>query len=203
MEKCRPAANCRNRKASSAGKCRQCPEYHLPAYGWFPPDHFAKALAEIQTKIRNIYSGRANRGRSGGLRDSDGASRFGEPSGSGVPAETVVPQPAEEEISAKIPAGIEPQQAPPADPAKPAVAVPAGSEIPVEADDRHIQQANPIMEEAAPGYSNRQQPMDSCLRKNWKNFWIISRTMPKMKSLLRHLPKINIQQIQCQPFRTG
>lgn len=72
------------------------------------------------------------------------------PSGSGVPAETVVPQPAEE-ISAKIPAGMEPQQAPPADPAKPAVADPAGSEIPVEADGRHIQQANPIMEEAAPG----------------------------------------------------
>lgn len=72
------------------------------------------------------------------------------PSGSGVPAETVVPQSAEE-ISAKIPAGIEPQQAPPADPAKPAGAVPAGSEIPVEADDRHIQQTNPIMEEAAPG----------------------------------------------------
>ena len=66
------------------------------------------------------------------------------PSGSGVPAETVVPQPAEE-IGAKIPAGMEPQQAPPADPAKPAVA------DPVEADDRHIQQANPIMEEAAPG----------------------------------------------------
>lgn len=72
------------------------------------------------------------------------------PSGSGVPAETVVPQPAEE-ISAKIPAGMEPQQAPPADPAKPAGADPAGSEIPVEADGRHIQQANPIMEEAAPG----------------------------------------------------
>lgn len=72
------------------------------------------------------------------------------PSGSRVPAETVVPQPAEE-IGAKIPAGMEPQQAPPADPAKPAGAVPAGSEIPVEADDRHIQQANPIMEEAAPG----------------------------------------------------
>ena len=71
------------------------------------------------------------------------------PSGSGVPAETVVPQPAEE-IGAKIPAGIEPQQAPPADPAKPAVADPAGSEIPVEADGRHIQQANPITEEAAP-----------------------------------------------------
>lgn len=66
------------------------------------------------------------------------------PSGSGVPAETVVPQPAEE-ISAKIPAGMEPQQAPPADPAKPAEADPA------EADGRHIQQANPIMEEAAPG----------------------------------------------------
>ena len=72
------------------------------------------------------------------------------PSGSGVPAETVVPQPAEE-IGAKIPAGMESQQAPPADPAKPAGAVPAGSEIPVEADGRHIQQANPIMEEAAPG----------------------------------------------------
>lgn len=72
------------------------------------------------------------------------------PSGSGVPAETVVPQPAEE-IGAKIPAGMESQQAPPADPAKPAGAAPAGSEIPVEADDRHIQQANPIMEEAAPG----------------------------------------------------
>lgn len=72
------------------------------------------------------------------------------PSGSRVPAETVVPQPAEE-IGAKIPAGMEPQQAPPADPAKPAVADPAGSEIPVEADGRHIQQANPIMEEAAPG----------------------------------------------------
>lgn len=72
------------------------------------------------------------------------------PSGSGVPAETVVPQPAEE-IGAKIPAGMEPQQAPPADPAKPAEADPAGSEIPVEADGRHIQQANPIMAEAAPG----------------------------------------------------
>ena len=72
------------------------------------------------------------------------------PSGSGGPAEAVVPQPAEE-IGAKIPAGMESQQAPPADPAKPAGAVPAGSEIPVEADDRHIQQANPIMEEAAPG----------------------------------------------------
>lgn len=73
-----------------------------------------------------------------------------DPAGSGVPAETVVPQPAEE-IGAKIPAGMEPQQAPPADPAKPAAADPAGSEIPVEADGRHIQQANPIMEEAAPG----------------------------------------------------
>lgn len=66
------------------------------------------------------------------------------PSGSRVPAETVVPRPAEE-IGAKIPAGMEPQQAPPADPAEPAVA------DPVEADGRHIQQANPIMEEAAPG----------------------------------------------------
>ena len=66
------------------------------------------------------------------------------PSGSGVPAETVVPQPAEE-IGAKIPAGMEPQQVPPADPAKPAAADPA------EADGRHIQQANPVTEEAAPG----------------------------------------------------
>lgn len=66
------------------------------------------------------------------------------PSSSRVPAETVVPQPAEE-IGAKIPAGMEPQQAPPADPAEPAVA------DPVEADGRHIQQANPITEEAAPG----------------------------------------------------
>ena len=68
FEKYRPAATCRNRKASSTGKCRQFPEYHLPAYGWFPPDHFAKALTEIQTKIRNIYAGRANRGRSGELK---------------------------------------------------------------------------------------------------------------------------------------
>ena len=67
-----------------------------------------------------------------------------DPAGSGIPAETVVPQPAEE-IGAKIPAGMEPQQAPPADPAEPAVA------DPVEADGRHIQQANPITEEAAPG----------------------------------------------------
>lgn len=36
-------------------------------------------------------------------------------------------------------------------PAEPTGADPAGSEIPVEADGRHIQQANPIMEEAAPG----------------------------------------------------
>ena len=59
-----------------------------------------------------------------------------DPAGSGIPAETVVPQPAEE-IGAKIPAGMEPQQAPPADPAEPAVA------DSVEADGRHIQQANP------------------------------------------------------------
>lgn len=36
-------------------------------------------------------------------------------------------------------------------PAEPTGADPADSEIPVEADGRHIQQANPIMEEAAPG----------------------------------------------------
>ncbi|MFR8266884.1 MAG: Ltp family lipoprotein [Clostridia bacterium] len=66
------------------------------------------------------------------------------PSSSEIPTEPVVPQPAEE-IGAKIPAGMEPQQAPPADHAEPAVA------DPVEADGRHIQQANPITEEAAPG----------------------------------------------------
>ena len=102
-----------------------------------------------------------------------------DPASSGIPTETVVPQPAEE-IGAKIPAGMEPQQAPPADdPAKPAAAdpveadgrhiqqaIPAGMEPqqappadpakpaaadPVEADGRHIQQANPVTEEAAPG----------------------------------------------------
>lgn len=36
-------------------------------------------------------------------------------------------------------------------PAEPTGADPASSEIPVETDGRHIQQANPIMEEAAPG----------------------------------------------------
>ena len=94
------------------------------------------------------------------------------PSGSGVPAETVVPQPAEE-MSAKKPFRQEwslsklRQQIL----RKPAGAVPAGSEeIPVEADGRHIQQANPIMEEAAPGSETRQQPMDSCLRKNCEEF---------------------------------
>ena len=72
------------------------------------------------------------------------------PSGSGVPAETVVPQPAEE-IGAKIPAGMEPQQAPPADPAEPTDPAKPAVADPVEADGRHIQQANPITEEAAPG----------------------------------------------------
>ena len=46
------------------------------------------------------------------------------PSGSGVPTEPVAPQPAEE-IGAKIPAGMEPQQAPPAAPAEPEVTAPA------------------------------------------------------------------------------
>ena len=53
------------------------------------------------------------------------------PSGSGVPAETVVPQPAEE-IGAKIPAGMEPQQVPPAAPAEPEATDPAGSGVPTE-----------------------------------------------------------------------
>ena len=46
------------------------------------------------------------------------------PAGSGIPTEPVAPQPAEE-IGAKIPAGMEPQQAPPAAPAEPAVIEPA------------------------------------------------------------------------------
>ena len=46
------------------------------------------------------------------------------PAGSGIPAEPVAPQQAEE-IDAKIPAGMEPQQAPPAAPAEPEVTAPA------------------------------------------------------------------------------
>ena len=84
------------------------------------------------------------------------------PSGSGVPAEPAAPQSAEE-IGAKIPAGMEPQQAPPAAPAEPAVTAPASSEIPTEPvapqpSSSEIptksvapQQATPITEEAAPG----------------------------------------------------
>ena len=70
------------------------------------------------------------------------------PSGSGVPTEPIAPQSAEE-IGAKIPAGMEPQQAPPAAPAEPEGADPAGSGIPTE--PVAPQQANPITEEAAPG----------------------------------------------------
>ena len=47
-----------------------------------------------------------------------------DPAGSGIPTEPVAPQQAEE-IGAKIPAGMEPQQAPPAAPAEPAVIEPA------------------------------------------------------------------------------
>ena len=84
------------------------------------------------------------------------------PSGSGVPTEPVAPQPAEE-IGAKIPAGMEPQQAPPAAPAEPEVTAPSGSGIPTEPEVTKPsgseiptepvapQQANPITEEAAPG----------------------------------------------------
>ena len=54
-----------------------------------------------------------------------------DPAGSGVPTEPAAPQSAEE-IGAKIPAGMEPQQAPPAAPAEPEVTAPAGSEIPTE-----------------------------------------------------------------------
>ena len=85
-----------------------------------------------------------------------------DPAGSGVPTEPVVPQPAEE-ISAKIPAGMEPQQAPPAAPAELEATDPAGSEIPSEpivsqpssseipTEPVAPQPANPITEEAAPG----------------------------------------------------
>ena len=77
-----------------------------------------------------------------------------DPAGSGIPTEPVAPQSAEE-IGAKIPAGMEPQQAPPAAPAgsgiptEPVVSKPAGSGIPTE--PVAPQQANPITEEAAPG----------------------------------------------------
>ena len=54
-----------------------------------------------------------------------------DPAGSGVPTEPAAPQSAEE-IGAKIPAGMEPQQAPPAAPAEPEVTAPAGSGIPTE-----------------------------------------------------------------------
>ena len=85
-----------------------------------------------------------------------------DPAGSGVPTEPAAPQSAEE-IGAKIPAGMEPQQAPPAAPAEPEVTVPAGSGVPTEpvvskpvgsgipAEPVAPQQANPITEEAAPG----------------------------------------------------
>ena len=54
-----------------------------------------------------------------------------DPAGSGVPTEPAAPQSAEE-IGAKIPAGMEPQQAPPAAPAEPEVTDPAGSGVPTE-----------------------------------------------------------------------
>ena len=85
-----------------------------------------------------------------------------DPAGSGIPTEPVVSQQAEE-IGAKIPAGMEPQQAPPAAPAEPEVTAPAGSGVPTEpvvskpagsgipTEPVAPQQANPIAEEAAPG----------------------------------------------------
>lgn len=84
------------------------------------------------------------------------------PAGSGVPTEPIAPHPAEE-IGAKVPAGMEPQQAPPAAPAEPEATAPAGSGVPTEpvvskpagsgipAEPVAPQQANPITEEAAPG----------------------------------------------------
>ena len=77
-----------------------------------------------------------------------------DPAGSGIPTDPIAPQPAEE-IGAKIPAGMEPQQAPPAAPAgsgvptEPVVSKPVGSGVPTE--PVAPQQANPITEEAAPG----------------------------------------------------
>ena len=99
-----------------------------------------------------------------------------DPSGSGIPTEPIAPQSAEE-IGAKVPAGMEPQQAPPAAPAEPEVTAPAGSGVPTEpvvskpagsgipaepvvsdpagsgipTEPVAPQQANPITEEAAPG----------------------------------------------------
>lgn len=99
-----------------------------------------------------------------------------DPAGSGIPTEPIAPQQAEE-IGAKIPAGMEPQQAPPAAPAEPEATDPAGSGIPTEpvvskpsgsgvptepvvpqsegseipSEPIASQQANPIAEEAAPG----------------------------------------------------
>ena len=46
---------------------------------------------------------------------------------------------------------MEPQQAPPTDPAEPTDPAKPAAADPAEADGRHIQQANPITEEAAPG----------------------------------------------------
>lgn len=71
-----------------------------------------------------------------------------QPAGSGIPTEPVAPQQAEE-IGAKVPARMEPQQAPPAAPAELEGADPAGSGIPTE--PIAPQPANPITEEAAPG----------------------------------------------------
>ena len=85
-----------------------------------------------------------------------------DPVGSGIPAEPVAPQSAEE-IGAKIPAGMEPQQVPPAAPAELEGADPAGSGIPTEpiapqpagsgvpTEPVAPQPANPITEEADPG----------------------------------------------------
>lgn len=123
------------------------------------------------------------------------------PSSSGVPAETVVPQPVEE-IGAKIPAGMEPQQAPPADPAKPAGADPAGSEIPVEADGRYIQQANPIMEEAAPG-SEPATAHGLLSPEELEEFLDNQPDDAENEEFSAAPAKMNIQQILCQPFRTG
>lgn len=85
-----------------------------------------------------------------------------QPAGSGIPTEPVAPQQAEE-IGAKVPARMEPQQAPPAAPAELEGADPAGSGIPTEpiapqpagsgvpTEPIGPQPANPITEEAAPG----------------------------------------------------
>ena len=96
------------------------------------------------------------------VADPAGSGIPADPAGSGGSTEPVAPQQAEE-IGAKVPARMEPQQAPPAAPAELEGADPAGSGIPTEpiapqpagsgvpTEPIGPQPANPITEEAAPG----------------------------------------------------